>query len=200
MLVAQSCLTLCNATDCSSPGFSIYGILQARILEWIATPFSREPSQPRDWTLVSCIEGLFVTIWATGKSYIKINITKLLPLRFDNLIGKKVKVKSLHRVFATPWTVAYQAPQSMELSRQKYWSGLPFPSPGDLPNPGIKPRSPAFQADALPSEPLMLCCVQGLLTWELDSDSKRLFIPSSVLGMYILTSVSQWELFQVNNL
>ena len=48
----------------------------------------------------------------------------------------------------TPWTVAYQAPTSMGLSRQEYWSGLPFPSPGDLPNPGIKPGSPAFQADA----------------------------------------------------
>ena len=54
---------------------------------------------------------------------------------------------------ATPRTVAYQAPQSMEFSRQEYWSGLPFPSPGDLPDPGIKPESPTLQADALPSEP-----------------------------------------------
>ena len=66
-----------------------------------------------------------------------------------------VKVKSLSRtrLFATPGTIAYQAPQPMEFSRQEYWSGLPFPSPGDLPNPGIKPRSPALQADALLSEP-----------------------------------------------
>ena len=64
-------------------------------------------------------------------------------------------MKSLSRVhfFATPWTVAYQAPPSMEFSRQEYWSGLPFPSPGDLLDPGIEPRSPALQADALPSEP-----------------------------------------------
>ena len=55
--------------------------------------------------------------------------------------------------FVTPWTVAYQPPLSMELSRQGYWSGLPFPSPGDLPHPGIEPRSPTLQADALPSEP-----------------------------------------------
>ena len=54
---------------------------------------------------------------------------------------------------ATPWTVAYQAPLFLGLPRQEYWSGLPFPSPGDLPNPGIKPRSPILQADALPSEP-----------------------------------------------
>ena len=64
-------------------------------------------------------------------------------------------MKSLSRVrlFATPWTVAYQAPPSLGFSRQEYWSGLPFPSPGDLPNPGIKAGSPVLQADALPSEP-----------------------------------------------
>ena len=66
-----------------------------------------------------------------------------------------MKVKSLSRVrfFGTPWTVAHQAPPSMGFSRQEYWSELPFPSPGDLPDPGIEPRSPALQADALTSEP-----------------------------------------------
>ena len=57
------------------------------------------------------------------------------------------------RLFATPWIVACQASLSMGFSRQEYWSGLPFPSPGDLPNPEIKLRSPALQADSLPSEP-----------------------------------------------
>ena len=67
----------------------------------------------------------------------------------------KVKVNLLSRVwlFATPWTVAHQAPPSTGFSRQEYWSGLPFPSPGDLPKPGIEPRSPALQANALTSEP-----------------------------------------------
>ena len=51
-----------------------------------------------------------------------------------------------------PWTVAYQAPPSIDVSRQEYWSGLPFPSPGDLPDPGVEPTSPALQSDALPSE------------------------------------------------
>ena len=62
-----------------------------------------------------------------------------------------MNVKSLSRVwlFVIPWTVAHQAPQSMEFSRQVYWSGLPFPSPGDLSNPGIKHRSPALWADCL---------------------------------------------------
>ena len=58
---------------------------------------------------------------------------------------KKVKVKSLSaRLFATPGTVAYQAPPSMGFSRQEYWNGLPFPSPRDLPDPGIEPRSPTL--------------------------------------------------------
>ena len=54
---------------------------------------------------------------------------------------------------ATPWTVAHQAPLSLGFFGQKYWSGLPFPSPGDLPDPGIKPGFPALQADYLPNEP-----------------------------------------------
>ena len=73
-----------------------------------------------------------------------------------DMIEVKVKVKSLSRVqlFATVWTVGHQAPLSMGFSRQEYWSALPFPSPEDLPDPGIEPRSPALQADALPSEPI----------------------------------------------
>ena len=66
----------------------------------------------------------------------------------------KVKVRSLSRVrlFVTPWTVAHQALLSMGFSRQEYWSGLPLPSPGDLPDQGIEPRSSALQADSLPTE------------------------------------------------
>ena len=68
---------------------------------------------------------------------------------------KKKKVKSLSCVwlFETRWSVAYQAPLFMEFPRQEYWSGLPFPSPGDLPDPGIEPGSPTLQADTLPSQP-----------------------------------------------
>ena len=72
----------------------------------------------------------------------------------------KVKGKSLScvQLFVTPWTVAHQAPPSMGFSRQEYWSGLPFPSPGDLPDPRMEPKSSALQTDALqtdalPSEP-----------------------------------------------
>ena len=64
-----------------------------------------------------------------------------------------MKSHSHVRVFATPWTVAYQASLSMGFSRQEDWSGLPLPSPGDLPDPGVEPRPPALQAEVLPSEP-----------------------------------------------
>ena len=57
------------------------------------------------------------------------------------------------QLFETPWTVAYQAALSMGFPRQEYWSGLPCPPPGDLPNSGIKPRSPALQVDSLPLVP-----------------------------------------------
>ena len=74
-------------------------------------------------------------------------------IKQENITELKLKSLSRVRLFAIPWTVVYQDPQSMEFSRQEYWSGLPFPSPGDLPNPGIEPGSPALQADALQSEP-----------------------------------------------
>ena len=64
---------------------------------------------------------------------------------------------------STPRTVAYQAPQSMEFSRQEYWGGLPFPSPQDLPHPGIEPGSPAFPADALPFEPPSFAVSYGFI-------------------------------------
>ena len=63
-----------------------------------------------------------------------------------------MKVASVVSDFVTPWTIARQAPLSMEFSRQEYWRGLSFPSPGDLSGPGIEPGSPALQADSLPSK------------------------------------------------
>ena len=71
------------------------------------------------------------------------------------MYSMKMKVEWLRPVqlFSPPWTVAHQAPPSMGFSRQEYWSGLPFPSSGDLPNPGTEPGSPALQTDSLPTEP-----------------------------------------------
>ena len=65
----------------------------------------------------------------------------------------EVKLISRVQLFATLWAVVRQAPPSTGFSRPEYWSGLPFPSPGDLPDPGIEPGSPTLQADSLPSEP-----------------------------------------------
>ena len=129
VLVAQS--TLCNPMDCSPPGSSVHGILQARILEWVAMPFSRGSSWPRDWTcnLLHCRQILYH--WATREARIYLFTPPCIKL------------------FTTPWTVALQALLSMELSGQEYWSGLPFPSPGGLPNPGIEPTSSAL-AGGLP--------------------------------------------------
>ena len=89
----------------------------------------------------------------------KILLTSLsCPWEFPSSLSSEVKwseVKWLShvRLFVTPWTVAYQASPSMGFFRQEYWNGLPFPSLGDLPDPGIEPGSPVFQADALTSEP-----------------------------------------------
>ena len=67
-LVTQSCPTLCHPMDCSLPGFSVHGILQARIVEWVPYPFSRASSQSRNQTRLSCIAGRFFTSWATREA------------------------------------------------------------------------------------------------------------------------------------
>ena len=108
---------------CQAP---VYGILQARILEWDAISSSSRSSPPRDPTHISCDSCIdrFFTITTTQKACIE----------------------TFSRVwlFETPWTI-----QSMAFSRPEYWSGWPFPSSGHLPNPRIKLRSPALQADSL---------------------------------------------------
>ena len=137
--VAQSCPTLCDPMGYSLSGSSVHEIFQARVLEWVAISFSRGSSQPRDLNRVSCIAG-----------------RGFYHLDFPGPSGKskrenyhvKVKVTSDS---VTPWTV--QSMESMEFSRPEYWSGQLFPSPGDLPNPGIKPRSPTLQEESLPAEP-----------------------------------------------
>ena len=75
-LVAQSCLTLCDPIDCGLPGSTVHRILQARIVEWIAIPFSRESSWPRDQIQVSCSTGRFFTIWTTREVQIRCNFSK----------------------------------------------------------------------------------------------------------------------------
>ena len=91
-----------------------------------------------------------LTLWFLFPSFLH---ELLFHYSFLKCQWSEVKLLSRVRLFVTPWTVAYQAPPSMEFSRQGYWSGLPFPSPGDLPNPGIEPQPPALLEDALPPEP-----------------------------------------------
>ena len=98
--------TLCDPVD-----YTVHGILQARILKWVAFPFS---------------------------------------FPFPSFFVCSVLSDSLR----PPWTVAHQALLSMGFFRQEYGSGLPFPPPGDLPDPGTEPRSPALQADSFTTEPL----------------------------------------------
>ena len=91
---------------------------------------------------------------AQMSDYFFIYLTLRIFYHFLNTASYIFPVKWLShvRLFATPWTLAYQAPQSMEFSRQEYWSGLSFSSPGDLPDPGIEHWSPALQADSLLTE------------------------------------------------
>ena len=91
----------------------------------------------------------------------------------------------------TPWIVACQASLSMEFSRQEYWSGLPFPSPGDLPDPGIEPRSLALQGDSLPSEPPGK--LLRLVRWtQLEDLSRRLIWSDFLLKRTNLTILLRW--------
>ena len=80
--------------------------------------------------------------------------SKPTHLALCNVYGRMCQLLSCVQLYATPWTVTCQAPLSKRFSKQECWSGLPCTSPGDLPDPGIEPRSPALQADSLPSEPL----------------------------------------------
>ena len=103
----------------------------------------------QSWNFLALVSGSSVKKASTLISYCLVSHTRLW---FGGLVAK------LRPTLVTPWTVARQAPLSMGFSRQEYWSGLPFPPPGDLPNPGVEPRSPAWQADSLPTELLQYDC------------------------------------------
>ena len=96
-----------------------------------------------------------VTKEFVNKSQKTVWMSLMTPVWETSKDNESVKVKLLSRVrlSATPWTAAHQAPPSTGFSRQEYWSGVPLPSLGDLSSPGIKPRSPALQAESLSSKP-----------------------------------------------
>ena len=112
--------------------------------------------QTKDWTSVPCITRQILNHWTTREtSASRLFWTFCFP---NHIVWKwqwcwKLKSLSYVQLFVTTWTVACQAPLSRrDFSRQEYWCRLPYPPPGDLPNPGIKPTPPALQADSLPSE------------------------------------------------
>ena len=126
--VAKSCPTLCDPMNCSTPGFPVFHYLlefAQTHAHWVSDTI--QPSRPR-WPPSLPAFNLFQTSHCVC------------------MLSCSVMSNS----FATPQTVALQAPLSMGFSRQEYWSGLPFPSPGNLPDPGIKPTSPALQVGSLP--------------------------------------------------
>ena len=143
MLVLQSCLTLCYPMDCNPLESSVYGILQARILEWVGTPFSRGSSQLRNWTRVSCIADRFFTIWTTREAPLLLSrpsncfhlMKVMCPPQEKAVINRCIKYKtqfSLWNVsvqfssvqslccvwlFVTSWTAACQASLSITNSQ-----------------------------------------------------------------------------------
>ena len=120
--VAKSCPNILWPRDYNPPGSSIHGISQARVVEWVATSFSRGSPWPRNRTHIPCIGRRILYHWASC-----------------------AMVSHSHvRLFVIPWTVACQAALSMRFSRQEYRSGLPCPPPGNLPDPGIKSVFPAW--------------------------------------------------------
>ena len=103
ILVTLSCLTLCDPMDCRLPGSSVHGILQARTLEWVAIPFSRVSSQPRDPAWVSCIAGRFFTAEAPGKLDIFLYCSQLAPGQRRSRMGSW-KLKGPNSADCTgPW-------------------------------------------------------------------------------------------------
>ena len=98
VLIAQSCPTLCDPADCSPPGYSVHGIFQPRILEWVTIPFSRKSSWPRDQTWVSCIADRFFTTWATRKSATHIHI--LLFFGFPSYLGHYRALSRVHVLYS----------------------------------------------------------------------------------------------------
>ena len=139
--VTQSCPTLCDPMDCILPGSSVQEIPQAGILAAAAAK-SLQSCQ----TLCDPIDGS--PPGSPVPRILQARTLEWVDIFFSNSGKWKVKVKSLSHVWllATAWTAAYQAPPFMGFSRQEYWTGLPFPSPEDIPNPGIEPKSSASPA------------------------------------------------------
>ena len=137
-LISQSCPILCDPMNCSPLGSSVHGDSSGKNTGVDCHAFFKRifPTQGMNPGLLHCRQILYYLSHQGSPKRLVVVFQSLSRVRF----------------FATPWTVVHQAPLSMEFPRQECWSGLTFPSPGDLPDPGIEPGSPAFQAVSLPTE------------------------------------------------
>ena len=144
----QSWPTLCDTMRCSLAGSSVHEIFQARILEWVVISLSRGSSQPRDWTFISSLlhsQAGSLPLAPPGKisGYLMFSNSK------NAFCSSSIESESVsHSVVSDSTRSHGLSLLSMEFSRQEYWNGLPFPSPEDLPEPGIKLESPALQANS----------------------------------------------------
>ena len=133
VLVAQSYLTLCNPIDCNPPGPSVHGILQVRT-QVACHLFSKRNYRKKESEVTQSCPTLCDPMDCSLPGS---PIHGIFQARVLEWVPFPSTAQSCP-ILVTPWTVACQAPLSMEFSRQESWSGLPFPSPGDLPNPRIK--------------------------------------------------------------
>ena len=132
---------------------------------------------------------------------LKLVLPQGLLVGVESKVKVKVNLLSPVRLFATPWTIAHQAPLSMGYSRQECWSGLPCPPPGGLPNSGIQPGTPALQADSLPCEPLgncLQCRTPGLdprvrkVSWRREWLPTPVILPGEFHGQRSLVGYGPW--------
>ena len=137
----ESFLTPCDTMDCSTPGSSVHGILQARMLEWVANPWGFPNPGIKPVSLMSpALAGEFFTTSATWEA-------QFICIFYIYIYDYAVLSRSVVSDSAIPWAGVRQASLSMGLFRQEYWSVLPFPPPGDLPDPGIELASPALASE-----------------------------------------------------
>ena len=137
-LVAQSCLTLCDPMDCSPPGSSVHGILQARTLGWIAMPSSWGSSQPREWTQVSCIAGRFITIWVTREAH---NCWNWRESVSSNSCLGMLSLFNCIQLSVTLWTTDPRVLCPWNSPGKNTGEGSHSLLQGNLPHPGTEPIS-----------------------------------------------------------
>ena len=142
VLVTHSCLTLCDPMDCSLPGFSVHGILQTIILEWVAIPFSRGSSWPRNQTQVSCTPGRFFTIWPTREASSFIHVVACVKIFFFlknfycSYMGLPVaqtgkNLPAMREIWV--WSLSSEDPQVRKIPWRRAWQPTAILLPGECP-------------------------------------------------------------------